>query len=183
MSDTVEACDGKVPLTVWVDPPPEGMAWKQDARFATGDEVLMVGLRARPIVPATVMVEMLRDDAGWVESQCRPSDLGQAVSDRAVRVANTMRAALARKPEAESRCGYMYSFHGNDWHSNSLLCQRYGCTPCTRPLGHKEPHAEVKPCPVMVCALHGGKSKDCWRKDTHDQRPCKHYEGHGGEHE
>ena len=135
---------GKVPLTVPVTvnlpKPPEGMEWQirepvPQREYYAGK---MVNIEAvlRPIQPATVMVEMLRDDAGWVESQCRPSDFGQAVSDRATRVANTMRAALARKP-----------------------------------------------CPVMVCGL---RQTACYSEEPDrclDRRPCKHSEGHGGEHE
>ena len=170
---------GKVPLTVYVDPPPEGMAWKQDARFATGDEVLMVGLRSRPIVPATVMVEI----RGELAERVRATKLITLPSDDELELRGAImmglanaRAALARKPEL--LCGKLFA---------DCTCV-YGTScehdrNCTRPLGHEGPHADRKPCPVMVCALYGGKSKDCWRKDTHEQRPCKLSEGHGGAHE
>ena len=130
---------GKVPLTVYLPATKEGEEWVQTGEGNMGwPNKYQVHFELRPIVPATVMVEMLRDDAGWVESQCRPSDLGQAVSDRAVRVANTMRAALARKP-----CPVMV--HRLDEVDKSLWgrCDSLGCPdrrPCKLEAGHGGEH-------------------------------------------
>ena len=177
---------GKVSMTVWVDPPPEGMAWKQDARFATGDEVLMVGLRARPIVPATVMVTLPGDLAERVRAlklTTFPSDDEMQLRGAIMMGLANARAALARKPD--SRCGYMYSPSSDDWHSNCPDCRGSGCTRCVESLGHVGPHAEVKPCPVMVCTWPSSGTTECRNPDCHIRRPCKHKggEGHGGEHE
>ena len=175
---------GKVSMTVWVDPPPEGMAWKQDARFATGDEVLMVGLRARPIVPATVMVTLPGDLAERVRAlklTTFPSDDEMQLRGAIMMGLANARAALARKPD--SRCGYMYSPSSDDWHSNCPDCRGSGCTRCVESLGHVGPHAEVKPCPVMVYENTNshlcGDPNDCHLY----RRPCKLAQGHGGEHE
>ena len=131
---------GKVPLTVYLPVPPEGMEWQirepvPQREYYAGK---MVNIEAvlRPIVPATVMVEMTvpRSTAEYYATNFDHPEPETHLAE----MVDAARAAIARRP-----------------------------------------------CPVMVCALYGGKSRDCWRKDTHDQRPCKHKdgEGHGGEHE
>ena len=48
---------GKVPLTVYVDPPPEGMEWYEHWYRNAGqgeDAVALRQFKLRPIVPATV---------------------------------------------------------------------------------------------------------------------------------
>ena len=141
MSDTVDHT-GKVPLTVWVDPPPEGK--ERHAIFqgfmADGAESWMLVLR--PIMPATVMVEMTREDAEKRAAFCSNHEYRDCIDPLFLvcRERAAARAALARKP-----------------------------------------------CPAMVCL--GALSESYLvcsgdnRKEHIDRRPCKHYEGHGGEHE
>ena len=140
MSETVD-------VTVKLPRPPAGkewhhapLRWPNDPDWMQYDEAsTTIVWKLRPIVSATVMVEMSRDDARRSAERCSIHDFNLEECDTnnlRCRLATAARAALARRP-----------------------------------------------CPVMVCALYGGKSKDCWRKDTHEQRPCKLSEGHGGGHE
>ena len=178
MSDTVD-------VTVKLKRPPDGMEWKVSEfipqREYYAGKLVTIEAVLRPIVPATVMVEMPREDAEYCAglslygSRGVP-DNGGAESHDAMILA--CRAALARKPEP--LCGKLFAdcacVHG-------ISCQHD--RNCTRPLGHKEPHAEVKPCPVMVCGL---RQTACYSDEPDrclDRRPCKHKdgEGHGGGHE
>ena len=160
MSDTVDHT-GKVPLTVWVDPPPEGK--ERHAIFqgfmADGAESWMLVLR--PIMPATVMVEMTREDAEYHASWTGGSNIA------ILRLAVSARAALARKP---------YPQFDPAKHVDPTL-------------GPDEVRLDGKvyklklPCPVMVCGL---RQTACYSDEPErclDRRPCKHSEGHGGEHE
>ena len=125
----------------------------------------------RPIVPATVMVEMTRKDVEYFSRLDYSSGEYQRLSIAA-------RAALARKPEP--LCGKLFA---------DCTCV-YGTScehdrNCTRLLGHEWPHADRKPCPVMVCGTFSATV--CHNAEEPqrclNRRPCKHDEGHGGEHE
>ena len=179
MSETVDHT-GKVPLTVYVDPPPKGREWHEKWLYNALDPeinqyVVHVEWRLRPIVSATVTLEGIpRRDAELIVKYWA----NESADDINSRLAASARAALARKPEL--LCGKLFA---------DCACL-YGTScehdrNCTRPLGHKEPHAEVKPCPVMVCGL---RQTACYSDEPDrclDRRPCKHKdgEGHGGGHE
>ena len=172
---------GKVPLTVPVTVNlPEGYEladtkmrpshvgeWYLDnsiggARRRVGEEhpnAMRVILR--PIVSATVMVEMTREDAEYHASWTGGSNIA------ILRLAVSARAALARKP---------YPQFDPAKHVDPTL-------------GPDEVRLDGKvyklklPCPVMVCGL---RQTACYSDEPErclDRRPCKHSEGHGGEHE
>ena len=150
MSETVD-------VTVKLPRPPEGMEWHDDIEntWACDDTHI---IKLRPIVPATVMVEMTRGDARAFENQLWVEG---SLYDR---IAFACRAALARKPEPPCR----YCGRGEQQH-DSNICIRY----------------QAKPCPVKVC-WRFNKFTGCDALDNSScmaRRPCKHTEGHGGEHE
>ena len=161
MSETVD-------VTVRLPRPPEGMGWEvRGQRPAAGaGNAIDVTIVLRPIVPATVTLEGIPRS---LAEELTRTDFGYQVL---YEIQKAARAALARKPETLCRkCGYSAGAHatGEEGPLDGNVCHKFT--------------SDRKPCPVMVCALYGGKSKDCWRKDIHEQRPCKHSEGHGGEHE
>ena len=162
---------GKVPLTVWVDPPPEGQEWYQESRGWIVGEFL-VHFVLRPIVPATVMVENLRADVEFY-AQCQMiGTMENPANNPLDRHIAACRAALARKPEALCRdCQYPEEAHsaGDRARLDFNVCRRFTL--------------ERKPCPVMVCGL---RQTACYSDEPDrclDRRPCKLAEGHGGEHE
>ena len=91
---------GKVPLTIWVDPPPKGMEWKVSEfipqREYYAGKMVTIEAVLRPIQPATVMVEMTREDAEWIKR----NDGSMTTHHRNGLVA-AIAAALARKPDAK----------------------------------------------------------------------------------
>ena len=115
---------GQVLLTVWVDPPPEGMEWKV-SEFIPQREYYagkMVTLEAvlRPIVPATVMVEMTREDAKDHAKRCdrHGADLRECnLLFKECRLAAAARAALARKPCSVMVCRTSGDFAECGWAS------------------------------------------------------------------
>ena len=174
MSDTVD-------VTVKLKRPPEGMEWQirepvPQREYYAGK---MVNIEAvlRPIQPATVMVEMSRDDARRSAERCSIHDFDLEECDTnnlRCRTATACRAALARKP---------YPQFDPAKHVDPTL-------------GPDEVRLDGKvyklklPCPVMVCQqLQYAEAAPKWRtcpepNSSHAyRRPCKHDEGHGGEHE
>ena len=153
---------GKVPLTVYVDPPPDGKEWHEKWLYNALDPeinqyVVHVEWRLRPVVSATVMVEMTREDAEVIADRFQRGHYTNAAESR---MAEAFTVALARKP-----CGR------KDWHTAHDDCN--GRLP------------NRKPCPVMVCGL---RQTACYSDEPDrclDRRPCKHKdgEGHGGGHE
>ena len=183
-----------VPVTVKLPRPPEGMEWYHHPQVNSGYELRdasgkVFAYRAewnlRPIVSATVMVEMPVEVAERVAVDWPDNPF--CVPD-AKQIGVAARAALARKPDV---CGkWFHSPRFVDTESNTNSCDGHceGATRCTLPKDHKElQHAAPKPCPVMVCNPSGEFFDVCLWWDGQDQhrnrRPCKHYEGHGGEHE
>ena len=93
---------GKVPLTVYLPQPPEGMEWQirepvPQREYYAGK---MVNIEAvlRPIVSATVMVEMPRDIVEGMVASAEELELDRSPGDRMIAA---FRAALARKPDAK----------------------------------------------------------------------------------
>ena len=168
-------------VTVKLKRPPEGMEWQirepvPQREYYAGKMVTIEAV-LRPIVPATVMVEI----RGELAERVRATKLTTLPSDDELELRGAImmglanaRAAIARKPD--SRCGYMYSSHGNDWHTNCPDCRGSGCTRCIKSLGHEDPHADRKPCPVMVCP-------GCGLATDNGERLCNvGNEGHKGDH-
>ena len=164
---------GKVPLTVYVDPPPEGMEWftshtdtYQEGRYK------VAGFQLRPIVPATVMVEMTRED--WEDIF---SNIPLCHDSSESRLRDSIFAALARKP---------YPQFDHVKHVDPTLAP-------DEIKVDGEVYKLKLPCPVMVCRMNGltlfvicNKYEECsteWPGEHRDRRPCKLSEGHGGEHE
>ena len=170
---------GKVPLTVWVDPPPVGMRWERLDESPPGD-LISVDFALRPIVPATVMVTLPGDLAERVRAlklTTFPSDDEMQLRGAIMMGLANARAALARK-----------------WVCDSFVCTEdyeHGC----RTIAHSRKvcdlvdsgrhHTDRKPCPVMVHPWGTTKALLCEDPTDPDRRPCKHKdgEGHGGEHE
>ena len=99
MSETVDHT-GKVPLTVYVDPPPKGREWHEKWLYNALDPeinqyVVHVEWRLRPIVSATVTLEGIpRRDAELIVKYWA----NESADDINSRLAASARAALARKP-------------------------------------------------------------------------------------
>ena len=88
---------GKVPLTVNLPKPPEGMKWHLTETEFTTDHSGQIHFFLRPIVSATVMVEMTVPDAEmWVKAGMALEPFGPEVP--LMRLAKSASAALARKP-------------------------------------------------------------------------------------
>ena len=159
---------GKVPLTVWVDPPSNGVEWISVLERLDSEDKMVVVFRRRPIAPATVMVEMEPRDAEFL------AELMYATTPQSQRIKAAARTALARKREPLCRnCKYPEEAHplGDRARESWNVCSRF------------EP--DRKPCPVMVCINLSSQFVKC-----HDggashpgRRPCKLEAGHGGEHE
>ena len=159
---------GKVSMTVWVDPPPEGQEWYQESRGWIVGEFL-VHFVLRPIVPATVMVENLRADVEFY-AQCQMiGTMENPANNPLDRHIAACRAALARKPLCRD-CGYPEQAHatGEEGPLDGNVCRRFTL--------------ERKPCPVMVCPM-GREINGYHCCDREVRRRCKHEAGHGGAHE
>ena len=168
MSDTVD-------VTVKLPKPPEGMEWKQDAPVDWSDnrnrfagESIGITWALRPIVSATVMVEMPRDIVEGMVDSAKEIELDRSPGDRMIAA---FRAALARKP---------YPQFDPAKHVDPTLAPDEIKVDGTV-------YKLRKPCPVMVCRLSAdNRWKQCFvelRRHHDYRRPCKLEAGHGGEHE